>query len=152
MKSLSTNTWTPANMVLGKSIWPIPFHSETAVRLTRFREYMKEAGLLRVRLQNYTAESIRPTMQELRPMYPKAGLREMHSLLFHERSMWVSRCVNGLICVRSHRSCFNRSVLQDYFHTHEPALLHERKVNCFRRKRFWAARCNDLTVFDQHDK
>ena len=85
-------------------------------------------------------------------MYPKAGLREMRSLLFHERSIWVSRCVNGLICVRSHGSRFNRSVLQDYFHTHEPALLRERKVNRFRRKRFWAAGCNDLTVFDQHDK
>lgn len=48
-------------------------------------------GLLRVRQQSHTVESIAPHIQELRPMFPKAGVREIISLLFHEAGISVAR-------------------------------------------------------------
>ncbi len=46
----------------------------------------------------------------------------------------------------------HRSVIYQYFLTYESRLLKERKANRLRRKRFWAAGNNDMTVVDQHDK
>jgi len=48
-------------------------------------------GLLRTRQQSHSIETIRDAMVNLRIMYPKAGAREMVSLLFHERGMSVAR-------------------------------------------------------------
>ena len=36
--------------------------------------------------------------------------------------------------------------------TYEPDLLRQRRKGRLRRKRFWAAGCNDLWCCDQHDK
>lgn len=63
-------------------------------RLTRFREYVKAMGLEGTYAQTHTTESIKPAVEELRAMFPKAGVVEMRNLLFHERDMAVSRyCV-----------------------------------------------------------
>ncbi|KAK7021596.1 hypothetical protein R3P38DRAFT_3317774 [Favolaschia claudopus] len=63
----------------------------TSERLTRFREMRKELGLTRARQPNHTVESIRDAMLRLRLQYPKAGHREMSSLLFHEENMKLVR-------------------------------------------------------------
>ncbi|KAG1721252.1 hypothetical protein EDB19DRAFT_1646599 [Suillus lakei] len=92
-------------------------------------------GLLRTRQQGHSIESIRDAMIDLRHMYPKAGIREVISLLFHERDMSVSRFV-----------------VSSYFAVYEPELVCERKSRCLKRRRFWAAGVNDLFAVDQHDK
>ncbi|KAF9232881.1 hypothetical protein BU15DRAFT_67056 [Melanogaster broomeanus] len=92
-------------------------------------------GLRRTRQQNHTSETIHEAMVELRSMYPKAGTREMISLLFHEKEMSVSRRVVG-----------------EYFTTHEPDLVRQRKAGRLQRRRFWAAGVNDIWAVDQHDK
>lgn len=48
-------------------------------------------GLFRTRKQDHDVESIKPAMLRLRAQYPKAGVREMISLLFHEENMLVAR-------------------------------------------------------------
>ncbi|KAK7016029.1 hypothetical protein R3P38DRAFT_3321518 [Favolaschia claudopus] len=110
-------------------------NSEYGIGLTRFREMRKELGLTRARQQNHTVETIRDAMLRLRLQYPKAGHREISSLLFHEESMSVPR-----------------SVITSYFAQYEPELVRQRRANRLRRKRFWAAGVNDLWAIDQHDK
>ncbi|KAG2357937.1 hypothetical protein BDR07DRAFT_1490064 [Suillus spraguei] len=78
---------------------------------------------------------IHEAVTDLRKMYPHAGTREMISLLFHEKSMSVSR-----------------SVMMSYFAAYEPELVRQRKARKLKRKRFWAAGVNDLFAVDQHDK
>ncbi|KAG9311682.1 hypothetical protein JVU11DRAFT_7919 [Chiua virens] len=109
--------------------------NQYGIGLTKFTEIRKELGLQRTRQQRHTKESIRATMMELRVIYPHAGAREMVSLLFHEHGMSVSR-----------------RVVQEYFHAYEPELVHKRKANRLRRRRFWAAGVNDIWAIDQHDK
>lgn len=48
-------------------------------------------GLQRIHQQGHSIESIRDAMIDLRQMYPKAGIREVISLLFHERDISVAR-------------------------------------------------------------
>lgn len=48
-------------------------------------------GLYRTRKQGHDIESIHGAMLRLRPQYPKAGIREIISLLFHEEGMQVPR-------------------------------------------------------------
>ncbi|KAK7461697.1 hypothetical protein VKT23_008124 [Stygiomarasmius scandens] len=96
---------------------------------------MKEAGLLGVRAQGHTAHTIKPYVENLRTMYPKAGLREMKSLLKHELGVAVAR-----------------DVLWDYFHIYESHLIKFRKGRNLVRKQFWSAGVNDIWAFDQHDK
>ncbi|KAK6985245.1 hypothetical protein R3P38DRAFT_3450785 [Favolaschia claudopus] len=100
-------------------------NTEYGIGLTRFREMRKELGLTRARQQNHTVESIRDAMLRLRLQYPKAGHREISSLLFHEENMSVPR-----------------SVITSYFAQYEPELVRQRRANRLRRKRFWAAGTN----------
>jgi len=60
-------------------------------RLTKFREIQEGMGLQWTRQQGHSIESICDAMIDLRQMYPKAGIREVISLLFHERDISVSR-------------------------------------------------------------
>jgi len=60
-------------------------------RLTKLKAIRKNMGLLRTRQQAHTPESIHDAMVELRHVFPNAGVREMASLLFHERDMSVAR-------------------------------------------------------------
>ncbi|KAJ4466608.1 hypothetical protein C8J55DRAFT_439669, partial [Lentinula edodes] len=83
----------------------------------------------------HTSESIKPIVEELRPMFPNAGIKEMKSLLFHERDMAVSK-----------------HVLIAYFKKYEPHLIKARKARRLKRKQFIAAGVNDLYTMDQHDK
>ncbi len=48
-------------------------------------------GLLSTRQQGHTVETIRDSVVALRKRFPKAGARDMTSLLFHEMGMKVSR-------------------------------------------------------------
>jgi hypothetical protein len=48
-------------------------------------------GLHWTHQQAHTVESIRNAMVKLRAIYPNAGVREMASLLFHEKDMSVAR-------------------------------------------------------------
>ncbi|KAG1729104.1 uncharacterized protein EDB91DRAFT_1060156 [Suillus paluster] len=105
------------------------------IGLTKLREIREGMGLRRTRQQGHTIESIRDAMIDLRQMYPKAGIRKVISLLFHERDMSVARSVVSL-----------------YFTVYEPELVRERKSRCLKRRRFWAAGVNDLFTVDQHDK
>jgi hypothetical protein len=50
-------------------------------------------GLLSTRQQDHTIESIKDAMVALRKRFPKAGARDMASILFHEKGMSVSRSV-----------------------------------------------------------
>ncbi|KAG1833588.1 hypothetical protein F4604DRAFT_1886809 [Suillus subluteus] len=105
------------------------------IGLTKFREIRESMGLQRTRQQGHTVESIHDAMIDLCQMYPKAGIREVISLLFHEKNMSVSR-----------------TVVSSYFAIFEPELVCERKARCLKRRRFWAAGVNDLFAVDQHDK
>ncbi|KAJ7720463.1 hypothetical protein DFH07DRAFT_714292, partial [Mycena maculata] len=103
--------------------------------LTRFRQIRESLGLYRTRSQHHNINSIRPALFRLRAQYPKAGAREIVSLLFHEENMSVSR-----------------NMVTEYFSVFEPELVKERRKNRLRRKRFWAAGVNDIWAVDQHDK
>ncbi|KAG1811302.1 hypothetical protein EV424DRAFT_1542583 [Suillus variegatus] len=105
------------------------------IGLTKFREIREGMGLRRTCQQGHTIESIRDAMIDLRQMYPKAGIGEVISLLFHERDISVAR-----------------SVVSSYFAVYEPELVRERKARSLKRRRFWAAGVNDLFAVDQHDK
>lgn len=105
------------------------------IGLTKFRQIRVDMGLERSRRQGHTIETIHEAVTDLRKMYPHAGTREMISLLFHEKSMSVSR-----------------SVMMSYFAAYEPELVRQRKARKLKRKRFWAAGVNDLFAVDQHDK
>ncbi|KAG1774631.1 hypothetical protein EV702DRAFT_1047582 [Suillus placidus] len=94
-----------------------------------------EMGLLRTRQQGHSVESIRDAMLELHEMYPKAGMREVISLLHHEEGMSVSR-----------------SVIKSYFSIYEADLVRQRKARRLQRRCFWAAGVNDIVAVDQHDK
>ncbi|KAG2078334.1 hypothetical protein BDR04DRAFT_1124232 [Suillus decipiens] len=85
--------------------------------------------------QHHTVETIHEAMIDLRLTYPNAGACEMVSLLFHERSMSVAR-----------------NVVTSYFDIYKPELVIQRKANCLRRRRFWAAGVNDIFTVNQHDK
>lgn len=61
------------------------------LRLSSLKAMRREMGLLRTREQNHTLESIQPALIEMRKRYPKAGARDMTSILFHEKGMCVPR-------------------------------------------------------------
>ena len=61
------------------------------IRLTTFKSWRKEMGLLRTRQQAHTTESIRDAMTRLRQRFPNAGEKDTRSILFHEEKMSVSR-------------------------------------------------------------
>ncbi|KAI6013845.1 hypothetical protein EDC04DRAFT_2609165 [Pisolithus marmoratus] len=104
--------------------------------LTRTNPHVcKQLGLLHTCQQGHTAESIQDAMVELQVIYPNAGAHEMISLLYHKRSMSVSR-----------------NVVQEYFATYEPHLIHQCKVCHLQHHHFWAAGVNDIWAVDQHDK
>ncbi|KAJ7765932.1 hypothetical protein DFH07DRAFT_1014518 [Mycena maculata] len=103
--------------------------------LTRFRQIRESLGLYHTRSQHHDINSIRPALLRLRAQYPKAGAREIVSLLFHEENMSVSR-----------------NMVTEYFSVFEPELVKERCKNRLRRKQFWAAGVNDIWAVDQHDK
>ncbi|KAG6371947.1 hypothetical protein JVT61DRAFT_8961 [Boletus reticuloceps] len=106
-----------------------------ACRLTRFIQMRTRLGLTRARQQGHTVASIQAIMAELRETYPNAGSREMVNILFHEQGLSVPR-----------------RVVQEYFVTHEPHLIKQRRANRLQRRRFWAAGVNDIWAVDQHDK
>ncbi|KAJ7601591.1 hypothetical protein B0H17DRAFT_1155239 [Mycena rosella] len=99
--------------------------------LTRFREIREALGLFGSRKDGHDVESIRPAMLRLRQQYPKAGAREIVSLLFHEENMNVSR-----------------NLVTEYFAMYEPEFVKERRKNRLQRKRFWAAGVNDIWAVD----
>ncbi|KAJ6475574.1 hypothetical protein C8R45DRAFT_1054726 [Mycena sanguinolenta] len=111
------------------------FSRATAFGVTRFRQIRGSLGLFHTRKQDHDVHTIRQAMIRLRDQYPKAGAREMISLLFHEENMSVSR-----------------NIVTEYFSVHEPHLVRERRQNRLRRKHFWAAGVNDIWAVDQHDK
>ncbi|KIJ04409.1 hypothetical protein PAXINDRAFT_22304 [Paxillus involutus ATCC 200175] len=109
--------------------------NEYGIGLTKFVQIRNSLGLYRTRQQRHTPEMICKAMVELWAMYPKAGAREMVSLLFHEYSMSVAR-----------------SAVREYFAIHEPQLVQQRRAGRLQCRRFWAAGVNDIWAVDQHDK
>lgn len=63
-------------------------------RMTSFKAIRKSLGLLSTRQQGHTIETIREAVADLRKDFPKAGARDMKSLLFHHKGMSVSRFVS----------------------------------------------------------
>ncbi|KAJ7729286.1 hypothetical protein B0H14DRAFT_3617421 [Mycena olivaceomarginata] len=109
--------------------------SKYGLGIIRFRQIREALGLFRTRKQDHDVTTIRQAMIRLWDQYPKAGAREIVSLLFHEENMSVSR-----------------NVVTEYFSIYEPELVKERRQNRLRRKRFWAAGVNDILAVDQRDK
>lgn len=109
-------------------------------------------GLQRTRQQGHTIESIHDTMINIRQMYPKAGIREVISLLFHEKSMSISRSFFLVLSQLSRSNLQFRTVVSSYFAIFEPELVCERKARCLKRRHFWAASVNDLFAVNQHNK
>ncbi|KAJ6474357.1 hypothetical protein C8R45DRAFT_835079 [Mycena sanguinolenta] len=109
--------------------------SKYGLGITRFRQIRESLGLFRSRKQEHNFDTITSPMIRLHAQYPKAGAREMVSLLFHEENMSVPR-----------------NLVVEYFSVYEPELVKERRKNRLRRKRFWAAGVNDIWAVDQHDK
>ncbi|KAF9541946.1 hypothetical protein CPC08DRAFT_650399 [Agrocybe pediades] len=105
------------------------------IGVTSYRAIRKRLGLLSARQQKHTIETIHEDMQSLRVSYPKAGAREMVTLLFFQKG-----------------KCVSRDLVVSYFHLFEPQLILERKAGRLKRRRFWAAGVNDLVAVDQHDK
>ncbi|KAL0568261.1 hypothetical protein V5O48_013733 [Marasmius crinis-equi] len=109
--------------------------SRYGIGIVRFREMRERLGFKTSRKFQGTIQTLMPVMKTLRVDYPKAGIREMISHLWHEHNMRVPR-----------------SLVIEYFHTYESELCEERKVNRFKRKMFWAAGVFDVICVDQHDK
>ena len=61
------------------------------IRLTTFKKWRTEMGLLRTRKQAHTPESIHDAMIRLRQRFPNAGEKDAISILFHEEKMAVPR-------------------------------------------------------------
>lgn len=59
--------------------------------MTSYKALRKRLGLLSVRQQEHTLDTIRDAMVALRKRFPKAGARDMTSILFHEMGMAVPR-------------------------------------------------------------
>ncbi|CAK5274358.1 unnamed protein product [Mycena citricolor] len=109
--------------------------SKYGLEIASFRKIHEKLGYIRARTQGHTVESIVTPISKLRITYPKAGGREMVSLLFHEENIRVAR-----------------ETVMHYFRVYEPDLVRERRQRHFKRKRFWAAGANDIWAVDQHDK
>lgn len=60
-------------------------------RLSSLKRMRRRMQLFSTRDQDHTLDSIQPAMIEMRERYPKAGAREMTSILFHEKGMRVPR-------------------------------------------------------------
>ncbi|KAG1738721.1 hypothetical protein EDB19DRAFT_1909123 [Suillus lakei] len=75
-----------------ENLWKVIDTSHYGIGITKFKEIRNAMGLQHTRQQNHSIESIHDTMVDLREAYPNAGVREMVSLLFHEKDMSVSRC------------------------------------------------------------
>lgn len=108
---------------------------------------------MRTRKQNHTVETVRPIMLYLRPQFPKAGIREVISLLFHEWDMSVSR----FVAIPQYPYTLSSwlvvsATMQAYFTQYEAHLILVRRAGRLKRKQFWAAGCNDIWAVDQHDK
>ncbi|KAJ7841523.1 hypothetical protein B0H14DRAFT_3140219 [Mycena olivaceomarginata] len=86
--------------------------SKYGLGITRFRQIREALGLFWTRKQDPDVTTIRQAMIRLRDQYPKAGAREIVSLLFHEENMSVSR-----------------NVVTKYFSIDEPELVKERRQN-----------------------
>ena len=102
--------------------------------LTKFNQIRRQLGLVRTCQQGHTPETIREAMMELWEKYPRAGARDMISLLFHEMDM----CVSRFVCIISFSAGrltpdFIRSVIRDYFATYEPHLVRQRKAGRLQR-------------------
>ncbi|KIO06669.1 hypothetical protein M404DRAFT_138443, partial [Pisolithus tinctorius Marx 270] len=109
--------------------------NEYGIGLTQFIVVHKQMGLIHTCEQGHTTDSIWDVMVELRAMYPNVGAHEMISLLHHERNMSVSR-----------------SIIQEYFATYEPHLIHHHKAHCLQHHHFWATSVNDIWAVNQHNK
>ncbi|PPQ67538.1 hypothetical protein CVT26_006839 [Gymnopilus dilepis] len=123
-------------------------------RMTSYKKMRKRLGLFSARQQDHSLESIRDHMIELRRDFPKAGAREMTSLLFHRKGMIVSRrahshifSVNRLLTIIR-----DRNLVVVYFRVYERDLVRQRKAGRLKRRRFWSAGVNDMIAVDQHDK
>ncbi|KAJ3774485.1 hypothetical protein FB446DRAFT_786925 [Lentinula raphanica] len=133
-------------LVYWKMCWPVTRiwkeikakHLDTerySIGLTKFREYVKAMGLKGSNAQKHTPELLKPIVEELRVMFPNAGVVEMRNLLFHEQDISVSR-----------------PMLWKYFKQYEPELIKKRKARNLKRKQFYSAGVNDMWAMDQHDK
>ncbi|KAF8590916.1 hypothetical protein K439DRAFT_1611571 [Ramaria rubella] len=80
-------------------------------------------------------------LQRVCAHYPKAGMRDMKLHMLREEGVKVS-----------HVQSIARKVIEEFFLTHEPEGIKERKARHLKRKRFWAASVNDIWAIDQHDK
>ncbi|KAG2156878.1 uncharacterized protein EDB93DRAFT_1247067 [Suillus bovinus] len=109
--------------------------SRYGIGITKFKEICNAMGLQRTQQQNHSIESIRDTMVDLHEVYPNTGVREMVSLLFHEKDMSVSR-----------------NVVISYFAAYKADLVHQWKARRLQWRQFWAAGVNDLFTVNQHDK
>jgi len=59
--------------------------------MTSYKEIRKSLGLFSTRQQGHTIETIHDAIVDLRKQFPKAGAREMASLLFHRKGMSVCK-------------------------------------------------------------
>ncbi|KAF8581372.1 hypothetical protein K439DRAFT_1514955 [Ramaria rubella] len=94
-----------------------------------------QLGLQSIRQQNHDLDSALHVLQHVRARYPKAGMRDMKLHMLCEEGVKVSQ-----------------KVIEEFFLTHEPEGIKERKARHLKRKRFWAAGVNDIWAIDQHDK
>ncbi|TEB37828.1 hypothetical protein FA13DRAFT_1785715 [Coprinellus micaceus] len=116
----------------------VRYHLDTTtygLGYSSFRKIRRSMDLLGTRQQAHTLESIQDQMQELRVLFPNAGMLEMKSHLFDRYRMKVAR-----------------SIIESFFATFEPELRQARLGRKLVRMQFWAAGINVLWCFDQHDK
>ncbi|KIY66612.1 hypothetical protein CYLTODRAFT_411728 [Cylindrobasidium torrendii FP15055 ss-10] len=100
-----------------------------------FRKITDNLKLPTVRRMGLAVQEIHEDMIELRQHYPKAGYREIISVLRHEKGKYVCR-----------------RVIQDWCRQFEPEKVKERVRSQLKRRRFYSAGCNALWCLDQHDK
>lgn len=91
-------------------------------------------------------------MIDICQMYPKAGIREVISLLFHEKNMSISRSYIFTSYSYQNLTYICRTIVSSYFTIFKPELVHEYKARCLKRRCFWAASVNNLFAIDQHNK
>ncbi|KXN81577.1 hypothetical protein AN958_04425 [Leucoagaricus sp. SymC.cos] len=103
--------------------------------LTNFKKMQESLGLLCSQKLGHTIHTIRDEMVYIWKWYPTAGALDVKSILFHEHDIDVPK-----------------SVIVDYFHTFEPELVAQWKIDCLKCRKFWAAGVNDIWAVDQHNK
>ncbi|KAG8779464.1 hypothetical protein FRC12_024225 [Ceratobasidium sp. 428] len=104
----------------------------------KYREFRKQLGLLSVREQAHTVETVAAVITAARARHPNAGLRDLMKILTEES---VGRELR-----------VPRRVIREWMEQNEPEAVAARKGKVIKRRQFFSNGPNEIWAIDQHDK